>query len=129
MVQPTECPCRSSAINVPPPRQDQLRAVLSRTTARLVREFLDRRPTAVETVIRGETVVILTKLSGDAPTGALDERKDQVAANERRSRFVEALLHEIETITERRVVSLLGDHDPESDRGVQVFVLESPLDE
>jgi uncharacterized protein YbcI len=108
--------------------QGQLQAEITNLVIRLFAEYTGRGPTVARTIIRDDVIVCWTQDSmtkaeqrlvaeGEAETVASVRRKFQRTM---RSDLVAG----VEMLTERKVATMLSDHDPLTDHAVEVFILE-----
>jgi uncharacterized protein YbcI len=109
-----------------------LNAAISNLVVRLFAEYTGRGPTKARTTIRDNVVACLTQ---DTLTKAerrlIQEGEEELVVTIRRKfqrTMRDDLVAGVETLTGRKVVSFMSDHDGETDHAVEVFVLDGPPD-
>jgi uncharacterized protein YbcI len=105
-----------------------LNAAISKHIVRSFAEYTGRGPTKARTTIRDNLVVCLTE---DTMTKAerrlTQDGEEELVVTLRRKfqrRMRDDLVAGIETLTGRKVLSFMSDHDGETDRAVEVFLLD-----
>ena len=105
-----------------------LSAAISRLVVRLFAEYTGRGPTKARTVIRDNVIVCITEDTMNKAERLLTQEGEAELVDTVRSKFQRTmradLVGGIELLTGRRVVSVLSDHDAETDHAAEVFVLD-----
>jgi len=103
---------------------------ISNLIVRLFAEYTGRGPNKARTTIRDDTVLCVTQNSmtkgerrlveeGEGDTVVSIRRKYQTTMRD-------DLVSGVETLTGRKVLSFMSDHDAEHDYAAEVFVLDGP---
>lgn len=110
-----------------------LNAALTALVVRLFAEYLGRGPTQARSMGSGNVVTIVAHDMLTKAERVLVERGEADTVVDVRRKFQSAmredLLAGVETLTDRKVVSFMSDHDAEHDWCAEVFVLDRALDE
>jgi uncharacterized protein YbcI len=105
-----------------------LPAEISDSLAVVWRRYAGRRPTDVETVVRGNRICCVLKDSvrgfeeGLAAVESGGEGKPARTIAQYRREAVDAVTR----ASRRRVMAFVSDHDPDSDVATEVFILDRP---
>jgi uncharacterized protein YbcI len=107
-----------------------LAAAISRHVVRVVSEYTGRGPTKARSSIRDNVVVCVTvdnMTKGEHHLVNAGEGDAVVAIRRKfQTTMKDDLVGGIETLTGRRVVSFMSDHDAENDHAVEAFILDGP---
>jgi uncharacterized protein YbcI len=108
-------------------------ALLMRITnavVRVIREYLGRGPTKARAYLSENVVFVITQDNLTKAEQRLVAEDEGQTVRELRRKFQTTmesdLVSAIETLTHRSVLTFLSDHDPMTDHGVEVFVLDGP---
>ncbi len=106
-------------------------AAISRHVVRMVAEYTGRGPNKARTTIRDNVVVCITENNMTKAEQRLVVEDEAELVDTIRRTFQmtmrDDLVAGIESITGRRVVSFLSDHDSDTDHAVEVFILDGHL--
>jgi uncharacterized protein YbcI len=107
-----------------------LSSAISRLVVGLVSEYTGRGPTKARTSIRDNVVVCVTMDNMTKGERTLVDAGEGDAVVTIRRKFQttmrDDLVGGIETLTGRKVVSFLSDHDAVNDHAIEAFVLDGP---
>src|SRR5215212_926083 len=107
-----------------------LAAAISNLIVRLFAEYTGRGPNKARTTIRENVVVCVTQNSMTKGERRLveDGETDIVVSIRRKFQTTmrDDLVAGIETLTSRKVLSFMSDHDADHDYAAEVFVLDGP---
>jgi uncharacterized protein YbcI len=110
--------------------EGRLSLEISNLVVRLCREYTGRGPTKARAFVNGAIVVCVTADTMTKGERRLTERGEDGIVTSLRHKFQatmrDDLVGGVELLTGRRIVSVLSDHDPHADCGVEVFVLDAP---
>lgn len=110
-----------------------LNAALTALIVRLFAEYLGRGPTQARSMHSGTTVIVTAHdMMTKAERTLVDRGEPDLVADVRRkfqSAMRDDLVAGVETLTERKVISFMSDHDAVNDWCAEVFVLDRPLDD
>src|SRR4051812_49198189 len=105
-----------------------LSAAISRLVVRLFAEYTGRGPTRARTTIRDNVVVCVTEDNmTKAERRLTQEGEGELVVTVRRQfqrTMREDLVGGVEALTGRTVLTFLSDHDDQTDRAAEVFVLD-----
>src|SRR5215217_2871705 len=105
-----------------------LTAAVSRHVVRLFSEYTGRGPTKARTIIRDNVMVTLTHdtLTKGERRLVHDGEADTVVSMRRKFQTTmrDDLVAGIETLTSRKVLSFMSDHDADHDYAAEIFVLD-----
>ena len=103
-------------------------AAISRHVVRMVAEYTGRGPNKARTTIRDNVIVCITENNMTKAEQRLVVEDEAELVNTIRRKFQttmrDDLVTGIESITGRRVVSFLSDHDSDTDHAAEIFVLD-----
>src|SRR3954449_3919563 len=107
-----------------------LAAAISNLIVRLFSEYTGRGPNKARTTIRENVVLCVTQNSMTKGERRLVEEGEAKAVVSIRRKFQttmrDDLVAGIETLTNRKVLSFMSDHDADHDYAAEVFVLDGP---
>jgi uncharacterized protein YbcI len=106
----------------------QLQAEITSLVVRLFAEYTGRGPTQARTIIRDDMIVCWTQDSMTKAEQRLVAEGEAEMVESVRRKFQRTMRSDlvggIEMLTERKVMTMLSDHDPLTDNAVEVFILE-----
>jgi uncharacterized protein YbcI len=109
---------------------NSLTAAISNLIVRLFSEYTGRGPNKARTTIRENVVLCVTQNSMTKGERRLVEEGEAKAVVSIRRKFQttmrDDLVAGIETLTNRKVLSFMSDHDADHDYAAEVFVLDGP---
>jgi uncharacterized protein YbcI len=107
-----------------------LAAAISNLIVRLFAEYTGRGPNKARTTIRDNVVVCVTQntmTKGERRLVEVGEAKAVVSIRRKfQTTMRDDLVAGIETLTNRKVLSFMSDHDADHDYAAEVFVLDGP---
>jgi uncharacterized protein YbcI len=107
-----------------------LAAAISNLIVRLFAEYTGRGPNKARTTIRDNVVLCVTQNTMTKGERRLVEEGEAKAVVSIRRKFQttmrDDLVAGIETLTNRKVLSFMSDHDADHDYAAEVFVLDGP---
>src|SRR3954452_5014733 len=107
-----------------------LTAAISNLIVRLFAEYTGRGPNKARTTIRENVVLCVTQNSMTKGERRLVDAGEANAVVSIRRKFQttmrDDLVAGIETLTNRKVLSFMSDHDAEHDYAAEIFVLDGP---
>jgi uncharacterized protein YbcI len=107
-----------------------LAAAISNLIVRLFAEYTGRGPNKARTTIRDNVVVCVTQntmTKGERRLVEVGEAKAVVSSRRKfQTTMRDDLVAGIETLTNRKVLSFMSDHDADHDYAAEVFILDGP---
>jgi len=109
-----------------------LTAAISHLIVTLVSEYTGRGPNKARTTIRENVVICVTEANMTKGERRLVDEGEANAVVSIRRKFQMTMRRDlvagIETLTNRKVLSFMSDHDADHDYAAEVFVLDGPPD-
>jgi len=109
-----------------------LTAAISQLIVKLFSEYTGRGPNTAHTTIRENVVICVTQANLTKGERRLVDEGEASAVVSIRRKFQMTMRSDlvpgVETLTNRKVVSFMSDHDADRDYGAEVFVLDGPPD-
>src|SRR4051812_5969665 len=116
-----------------PLRGGRLNAAIANHVVRLFSEYTGRGPTQARTIRSGNVVAVFTEDLMTKAERVLAHAGEEEAVVSLRRKFQSTMRDDlvagVETLTDRKVVSLLSEHDALRDCCVEVFILEAPVED
>jgi uncharacterized protein YbcI len=110
----------------------ELNAGIARAVVRIHRDSVGRGPTKAQAFFRGNVVVVVLEhvLAKEERTLVSSGHEDAVTAlrHELLETMQPDLMAAVETLTDRRVVAMMGDTNLNADMAGQIFVLDEPIE-
>ena len=116
-----------------PLRGGRLNAAIANHVVRLFSAYTGRGPTQARTIRSGNVIAVYTEDLMTKAERVLTEAGEEDTVVSLRRKFQRTMRDDlvagVETLTNRKVVSFLSDHDAIRDCCVEVFVLDMPVDD